>query len=263
MKETQKIHFFFQQLFSQNQISAAKFTLYLSPEAKGSRVILGDPNDSPQLRPSVASMGSCPVTSNAKNWECSMTSVTISNKVINLNAKVLFDTGSSFLIIPIADFKLLKPLLLDASKATCGLTNLNQLVCKCTSPSIFPELNLVINGHSLNIPNSQLITQDRTAEYGCKFNLLVNLNQNEPWVLGDDVLRGVLVTYDVNGRTVSYLKTSIPSELTIEEAKSSFWWWFFIILGIIVLAILAFVIYKFCFAGDAHEDKKEGMIKNK
>jgi len=252
-----------QQLYSQNHISAAKFTIYLSTEANGSRLILGDPADSPQLRTSVASMGSCPVASGDNYWACSMNSVTISNKGINLNAKVAFDSGSSFLIIPIADFKLLKPHLLDASKSTCGLTNLNQLVCKCTSPSVFPELNLVINGHSLNVPNSQMITYDRSAEYGCRFNLLVNLNQNEPWVLGDSVLRGVLVTYDVNGRTISYLKTSIPSELTIEEAKSSFWWWFFIILGIIVLAILAFVLYKYCFAGDSHEDKKETMLKNK
>jgi hypothetical protein len=264
---------FVRQLYSQNQISAAKFSIYLSPEARGSKLILGDPNDSPQLRQTVSNMGSCTVAAGAKHWECQMASIKFNNTDIRTNSRVIFDTGASYLIIPINDFKLIKSRLLDSQgNASCGLTPLNQLVCKCSSPSAFGDLNIVINGHNLNIPSSQLVSHDPQSEWPCRFNILLSLNQNDPWVLGDAVLRGVLVTYDVTGRTISFAKTTLPSELTIEESKSSgssFWWWFFIILGLILLVVIGWLIYRYCFAhpDSAHQEmgmeRKEPMMKNK
>jgi len=256
---------FILQLYNQGLISAPKFSFYLTEDNSGSRLIIGDIAESKQLEEISKNMGFCNVRQNSLYWECSMKTININNKQHLLNTKVIFDTGTSFTIIPVNDFKVIKEEFLDKANATCALTFMNQLVCQCQNPKIFPDINLMINGYSLNIDNSQLISYEPIYEYQCRFQILIDLNLFDSWILGDNALRGVLLTYDMENKRVSFIKTELPREITISNNNQNNSILFIYLLGIVLSAIIIFSLYK-CFytdKGKVVDDKNIGLLEVK
>jgi hypothetical protein len=256
---------FILQLYNQGLISAPKFSFYLTEDNSDSRLIIGDIAESKQLEEISKNMGFCNVRQNSLYWECSMKTININNKQHLLNTKVIFDTGTSFTIIPVNDFKVIKEEFLDKANATCALTFMNQLVCQCQNPKIFPDINLMINGYSLNIDNSQLISYEPIYEYQCRFQILIDLNLFDSWILGDNALRGVLLTYDMENKRVSFIKTELPREITISNNNQNNSILFIYLLGIVLSAIIVFSLYK-CFyieKGKVVDDKNIGLLEVK
>lgn len=256
---------FIMQLYNQGMISSPKFSFYLTEDTMESRLIIGDIADSSQLIDITEKMGFCHVLKNSLYWECSMKSVIINKKESFISSKVIFDTGTSFIIIPVSDFKLIKEDLLDSANSTCALTTMNQLVCQCSSPKIFPNINLVINGFKLNLDNSQLISYEPIYEYQCRFQILIDLNMFDSWILGDNALRGVLLSYDLQDKKISFIKADVPKEITINDNNQNNYIFFFYILGLVLIAVFMVGLYK-CMNSEKNnvtDEVNEGLLQNK
>jgi hypothetical protein len=245
---------FIQQLHASKQISSPSFSLHLTGSPSQSTLLLGDLAESRELDALRNSMGSCTVPAGSDNWECNLETVNVNGKDISVSSKVIFDSGAAFIVVPINDFKLIRNE--TVSNSTCAINAINQLVCKCTSPSEFPDVVLKINGNNITLTHDQLISYEPVYDFPCRFNVVLDLNMFGSWVLGEAALRGLLVSYEINARKVSFVRTdSLPESITFEGQKSGFNWWILLwIFLAILLLVLGYIIYKYCFsASEASE----------
>jgi len=248
---------FIQQLYNEKIISSPSFALHLSPNGNESTLLLGDISESRELDSLRSKMGSCSVPSSSKLWECSLDTVNVNGKNITVISKVVFDSGASFMIIPINDFKLIRNDTI--SNRTCAMNNLNQLVCKCESVSEFPGLKLLLGGSNMTLNPEQLVKYQPQFEYPCRFNILLDLNIFGSWVLGESALKGLLVSYDIKNRNIGFVKVdTLPNNIVFQGPKTGFNWWiiFWILLAIAVL-VLCYYLYRYCFV---HNDGREGLL---
>jgi len=243
-------------------ISSPTFALYLSEGESDSRLILGDITESSQFEALRKKMGSCTVVAGAKNWECSLDKVSVNGRDISIGSKVIFDSGASFIVIPISDFKMIKNETIGNS--TCAINAFNQLVCKCSSPTEFSDLGLIINGYNLTLSHDQLVSYEPAFDFACRFNIVLDLNMFGSWVLGETALRGLLVSYEMNNRKISFVKTdSLPTGITFDQPKSGFnWWILFYIFLVILLLVGGYLIYKYCFAS-SEAATQEGAVNKR
>ena len=198
---------FITQLYKQKVIKSQKFSFYLSDSSRDSSFILDDISEIPFFKQIYKKMSFCPVKSDANSWECEMRSVDIDRKEILMNSKVSFDTGTSYIVIPAMNFMQIKPTFIDSVNTTCAYTELNQLVCKCLSPKIFPEIRLNINGNHLIINPLNIIDYEPSHEYQCRFQIIVSTDKFDYWILGDSALRGLLISFDLAKRTIGFTNT--------------------------------------------------------
>ena len=186
-------------------IKSQKFSFYLSDSSRDSSLILDDISNYAFFKQIYKKMSFCTVKTSVDNWECDLNSVEIEKQTIIMNSRVSFDTGTSYILIPAMNFMQIKPKLIDSIKASCAFTeNLNQLVCKCSSPKIFPLIKLNINGNQLEINPINIIDFEPNNDYQCRFQILISPKEFDHWILGDSALRGLLFSFDVAKRTVGF-----------------------------------------------------------
>lgn len=210
---------FIRQLYINKVISSPRYSFFLSDSSRDSLIILDDLSEIEKYRPLYKSMSFCKVEQKSDYWQCGLDTVKIGSEVITINSKVLFDTGTSYLIIPGIYFNQLKPFLIDNNNSTCGLNEIGQLLCKCSSQNIFPDMELSLNGQRLKISFSKMIDYEPYNQYQCRFHVIVtNSHLFDFWILGDSVLRGMLLSFDVGTRTIGFNQdiTSLGFNITQE-----------------------------------------------
>jgi hypothetical protein len=248
---------FIHQLYNEKIISSPSFALHLSSNGNESTLLLGDIYESRELDSLHSKMGSCSVPSSSNLWECTLDTVNVNGNNITVISKVVFDSGASFMIIPINDFKLIRNDTISNRK--CAMNHLNQLVCKCESASEFPGFKLFLGGSNITLTAEQLVTYQPQYEYPCRFNILLDLNIFGSWVLGETALKGLLVSYDIENRNIGFVKVdTLPSYIVFQGPKTGFNWWivFWILLAVAVL-VLSYYLYRYCFI---HKQGREGLL---
>jgi len=234
------------------------FTFYLTDSKLGSRLYLGDISQNTYLTPLFKNMNYCDVPVGSRYWQCeieliSFTVNSIPGNVNNLssassNSKIIFDSGTSYLIIPANDFIYLLPKFADkAFENRCGVTPFFQLICQCGSPKDFDDIVLnLIGGSQFKIKIENLIQYFPALKYQCRFEILIDVNMMNFWILGDSVLRDTLLSFDLKRMSVGWIQeieklsdSMIFSNTTIVNAEDDNKIEFagYLIGGLVILAI--------------------------
>jgi cathepsin D len=265
-------------LHLQGQISKPFFSFFLTDSKKGSRLYIGDITQNEYLGPLFNQMKFCSVKDNAHYWQCDVQSLSFhsltdkqnSNLELFSSSKVIFDTGTSFLIIPANDFILLLPKF--SSKALnnkCGITPYLQFICQCSSPRDFDDIRLNLQNSAMSsefyIKVENLIQYFPSTSYQCKFEILIDIFMMDAWILGDSVLRDSLLTFDMQKRQIGWVQNidrltdSMIFANKSDDVKNFTWW----LLGIVIFIIsLTYIIVRMAKCYAATESRQENLLNN-
>lgn len=235
---------FIYSLYLNKLISAPKFTVLIDHSKKGSRIYFGDVTGSAQLSDQKLdfSQNYCNIPGHIPYWACLMNSIKISgsSKAISPTSPLaVFDTGTSYLIVPSADFIELGNELSRSSGNKCAITKYNQLICTCGSSSEFPDLEFTFNTGSFKIKTKDLITYIPGLDYECFFEVLTtNSKDLDIWILGDSILRSLAVEFDMDSRRISFQSINASDSTGINNSPLAALFWLMIVYLILVFAVL-------------------------
>ena len=171
------------------------------------------------------------------------------------SSKVIFDSGTSYIIIPSNDFLAIIEFLMAKSKyengGKCGLNAEMQLICQCSSPKDFGKLVLHFNENTtFEIVLEDIIDYFPTLEYQCHFQILADMFFNDTWILGDSALRSTLITFDMQERTVQWVQMNkrLNEDEMIKDDSENYnnaIYYTWVVVAIAFLVILGFLAYCF------------------
>ena len=249
---------FIETLYNQQQISAPAFTFYLLGVNNISRLYVGDILNNVYLSKLFkTNLHECYVDKNSIYWECSTPNgVQLINQnnnrkhLFNTNAKMIFDSGSSYTLIPKNDLMAIMNFL--KAEHNCIISNSNQLLCQCSSPDEFGKIILNFdskNKFCLNL--NQMIEFAKRDKYQCHFQITMEQYDLNTWVLGDSSLRKNLISFNMYERKISFVQNisgiiddnKISQNKWIDNGGSllyKFVYWFIVLftVGLIILLIL-------------------------
>jgi cathepsin E len=266
-------------LYRQGKISSPSFSFYLTESKRDSRLYIGDITENEYLYDIFRNIKYVPVKTRSHYWETDLISMTLysqnnkslPNSTFESTSKVIFDTGTSYLIIPAVDFINIIPMLTaNAVEQKCAITQFLQVVCKCLSPSSFNDIELNISGQTFTIKTENLIEFYPTLEFQCRFEILVDIFMMDSWILGDNVLRYTMLTFDMDKRRIGYLQ-DIPrvSDREIvgdnQQDGTQAYNYDYVIYGIcaLVALVVIYMFYKCFFASDQVDGAAYVKIENR
>lgn len=197
-------------LYTNNLISNPKFTVFLNKNTEKSFIYFGDINTQNEINSNSAIeyKNKCKVRNNIPYWACFSTSIhTESNKIFRPDYNlVVFDTGTSYLILPNDDLTKLVNVISKYDSNTCGLTKYNQLVCKCSSPKDFDNFEIELDsGSTVKVNTEDLIYYDPSLIYSCVFEIIATSSDDiDLWILGDSVLRSTIIEFDMKDKMIRF-----------------------------------------------------------
>jgi len=200
---------FVTELHKQRVISSPKFGFYLSSSDQvNSKIFFGDFSFGTLLSPYYKLMEYCQVGSNEYKWSCDITRVEINKNKREITSKFVIDTATSYIYLPLSDFKIIKKFYVDGAKTECVKNEINQLICKCKDPSIFPDIILHINNDMFTIKSRDIIDYFPEMSYQCRFELIIDENNDDTWTLGTAALKNTLFSFDFLSRKIGFLQFS-------------------------------------------------------
>jgi hypothetical protein len=260
---------FAEELYQQKRINSPRFAIFMNE--KESRLLLGDYSQTPILSNTFKQMSYCNL-GNAKEWKCDITSVKVNNKNIVFESFAKFDTSLPYLKIPISDYKIFKKYILEPTNQECILTESNQLTCKCDKPSRFSDFSLFINNSPLMINTEKIINYFPNLDYQCHFEVYIDADNYDTWVLGTNVLEDVLLSFDTANKKIGFaqnpsgirtllLKEEIYEDIRDDSPSDKLFWLF----GMIFVMLCMYGLVRFA-NGDRFKffDRTDSFdIKNK
>ena len=245
---------FIYSLYNQNKIKDASFSFYLSGTREISRLYFGDILENEYVKSFLGEHKSCSVPTYSRYWECQIENglTLIQNKTsfpIRTSSKVIFDSGTSYIIVPSTDFLEMINILNSEDPNRCRLNKYYQLMCKCQSPKEFGFIQIKINANSIfNITLSDTIDYYPNFTYQCYFQMMADVFDINTWILGDSALRSTLITFNMNSRLIKWVQTkerfndnTLAESINQTETSSFSYWW--LIIGGITILIAGLVIY--------------------
>ena len=215
-------------LYNQNKITSPSFSFYLISISHQnstndiSRLYIGDILENDYINKLFQNkIKYCYLpSSNNDYWSCESQKIKFElkeeinnsnyiNKTLirNTNSKVIFDTGTSYTIIPKNDSKYIMEYFNKTLGKICFVTKLQQIICQCNSPKDFGNINIYFdeeNYYDINL--EKLIEYNETNRIQCRFKMLVEKNDFGMWIIGDSSLRGGLITYNMGERKISFIQ---------------------------------------------------------
>ena len=237
---------FVMSLYTNNIITKPKFTVFLDNEDNRSRIYFGELENEKAL---ILFENKCNIPNQIPYWACAAMKVSSDDYPLSYFEPdyklIVFDTGTSYLIIPITDvLKIIKLFQSKQDRTDCALTTNNQLICKCQSPPEFPDLYIDFGNNSrVNIPILSLIHYNEELSYQCVFEILASDGKElGVWILGDSILRNLIVEFDLENKQLSfnnktYVKPSIKLHYYIFGA-------FYLIAALIGMILMGRQIYR-------------------
>lgn len=241
-------------LYNQNKIKDASFSFYLSSTKEISRLYFGDILENSYMKSFLGKQHSCRVSAYSRYWECDIT------KGISLyqddiehsfasSSKVIFDSGTSYIIIPSNDFLTIVNYYNTKEPSMCRLNKYYQLMCKCNSPNDFGKIQLKIEGYSYyNISLPDVINYYPNFAYQCYFQIMVDVFDLNTWILGDSAMRSSLITFNMNLRKISWVQTkerfdeiALANSISNNTSRTFSLWWF--VIAAISLISIGGIIY--------------------
>ena len=243
-------------LYNQKQINSPSFSFYLFGVNNISRLYVGDILNNVYIAKLFKDKKQeCIVDSNNLYWECyPFKGIKLinndKNKTFYTNSSIIFDTGSSYTLIPKNDFMAIFNFLkLDHN---CMINIDNQLVCQCLKKNEFGKIEIHFDDKNKFVMNlNEMIEYYQNSNYQCHFQIIMELYDLNTWVLGDSALRKNLINFNMYERKISFIQniSGIIDDNKIAQNKwiykNGSWFytllfWFIIIvtIGLLVLFIL-------------------------
>ena len=249
---------FIETLYNQKQINAPAFSFYILGVKNISRLYIGDIlNNAYIAKLFKNNKQECLVDNNALYWECYPSNgIKIvnqnndKNKIVNSSSTIIFDTGSSYTLIPKNDFMTIFNFLnLDHN---CILSKENQLLCKCMSKDEFGKIEIIFNEKNKFVLDlNNMIEFYKKSIYQCHFQINMEIYDLNTWVLGDSSLRRNIISFNIYERKITFVQNisgiiednKIAQNKWINKSGSllySFIFWLIIIvtIGLLILFIL-------------------------
>ena len=262
---------FVESLYYQKKIGKASFSFILTDyESKNiSRIYFGDIIENKYIQKLFGNkFNKCQIPSYSKYWECQINNeiklnnnnnqINKSNEFIfNSNSKVIFDTGTSYIIIPKGDFLQILKYLNKNNNNSCKINQNYQLICNCQNKNNFGEISLNLgNNNYFNIKFENIIDYNKDLTYQCHFHIIVDVFDIGTWILGDSALKSNLISFNINEREIKFVQNLKEQLNNIKISKStvlnnndnnSYWTTFSIIywlLGIVfIFMIISVIVY--------------------
>lgn len=292
---------FVNMLYKQEKITSPKFSFYLTDSKKGSRLYMGDITENPDLGFLFKHMSQCDLHNKSRYWMCEINGIEVSaplnsdnmidsstgsvdttnstfssnstlptkstnTTLIQSTSKVIFDTGTSYLIVPALDFIQLVPHFTRyALNQKCGITPMLQFVCQCRSPKDFQDVVLYFPSKDGSTSTKFVINSENmiefypTTSFQCRFEILVDIFMMDAWILGDSVLRDSLLTFDMKSRQVGWVQDidTVTNDYIMGEiaksnvedvnpqTSSNLWWY---LLALVIVLTLSFLVVKMAYS---------------
>ena len=249
---------FIETLYNQKQINEPSFSFYLFGVKNISRLYIGDILNNVYISKLFNNnKQECFVGKNDLFWECyPYNGIKLINnnsdkiKTFNTNSSIIFDTGSSYTLIPKPDFMIIFNFL--KLEHNCIISGENQLLCQCSSKNEFGKIELNFDNKNKFVINlNNMIEFYRNSKYQCQFQITMEIYDLNTWILGDSSLRRNLISFNMYERKISFIQnisgiiedTKIGQSSWINKSGSllySFVFWFIILvtIGLIILFIL-------------------------
>ena len=250
-------------LYNQNKISVPSFSFYLL-SYKGnnntnyiSRLYIGDILENNYINNLFKNKTKyCYLPGRNDYWMCESQFIKFeklnTTKTLNSKSGVIFDTGTSYTIIPNNDSNFVMNYFNNTLGKKCFITKFHQIICECNSEKDFGNMKIYFDEENYFLINFEdLIDYNRNFRYQCHFKILMSNLEFGMWVIGDSSLRGNLITFNMKERKINFVQniSEIIDDNKISRSKifqgrlNSFWIWIIIIIGI--LAIVAIIYYFF------------------
>ena len=207
---------FIESLYYQNKIKTSSFTFYLTNNKEQSRLYFGNILENKYISNffNNKKINKCYVPSNANYWLCDIENeikIYDSNNKESFNfistSNLIFDTGTSYIIIPRTDFLQIITYLNKNSLDKCRINQNYQLICKCKSQYEFGSLSINLgNGNFFNITFSDVIDFSSKNIYQCHFQIMVDVFDIKTWILGDSALRSTLISFNIEKREIQFIQ---------------------------------------------------------
>ena len=250
---------FIMKLLNQKYINSPVFSIYFSESNRDSKLYLDDQSKNQNFAHIYKEMNYCDVISKSSNyWECELKGVIIlDNKTNFTNKRIIFQTSTTFLIIPSLDFALISPQFIGDN--TCSKTDLNQLICKCKSPNTFNDIRIIVNNGTIKIESKYIIDFEPYHEYQCRFQIIIDNNFNNSWIIGDSALRGMFVSFDYSKGRIGFNRNLFFQELLKGEKHTEDVKIYYFVMLVVICFVMVWL-YRW-----ANSDKSNNVIlvKNK
>lgn len=243
---------FIYSLYKNGKIRDVSFSFYLTENKADSRLYLGDILENLYMKQFLGKPQSCEVPNQSNYWLCNMNqiSMTSSNNVtfsFVSKSKVIFDSGTSYIIIPATDMvEIISYLKNDVLNHTCNLSSEMQLICQCSSPKDFGMMVLTIDNSSFTINFEDIIDYmpATSPDFACKFQILADVFFEDAWILGDSALRSTLISFNMKSKSIQWVQTKGRiNEMALAESmnqiNTTFWIWTGIGIGVLILCAIA------------------------
>ena len=245
---------FIDSLYTQNQINEPAFSFYLMGVNNISKIYIGDIFKNEYIANLFKSnINECLVDSNSLYWECFSQDIKISSKdnikekIFYSNSTFIFDTGSSYTMIPKNDFDIIFNFL--NLEHNCILNKFNELLCQCNSEKDFGKIEINFDKNNKFIINlEKLIMINNNGNYKCHFQIVKETYDLSSWVLGDSALRGNLINFNLYERKISFVQ-NISGIIDEKKISNSKWikrgtnFLIYLIIGILSFIFICIFIY--------------------
>jgi hypothetical protein len=211
---------FVNELYRKGIISAPKFSFYFSSGSfLDSKLYLGDFYYNTPISPVYKQLNYCKVSSNLNKWGCEINSIHIGKTILPIVSNLIIDTGSTNVVVPISDFKIIKKYVLDSVHAECVRSETNQLLCKCDSPNIFPNIKLYVGPQKnlFEIKTLDLIEYTPSVHYQCRFHILVEMDNLDTWTIGTAAMKNLFLSFDIATKKIGFSQNPKNIEAYINQ----------------------------------------------
>ena len=218
---------FIESLYNQKQINEPAFSFYLMGINNISKLYIGDILKNEYILNLFKNkVNQCFVDINALYWECNANEgIKISNKnnskekIFYTNASFIFDTGSSYTMIPKNDFDIIFNFL--NLEHNCILNKYNELLCQCNDEKDFGKIEIMFDKENQFVMNLEKMINIINGNYKCHFQIVKEYYDLSFWVLGDSALRGNLISFNLYERKIGFIQniSGIIDEKNISKSK--------------------------------------------
>ena len=254
---------FIQTLYKENKIKSPSFSFYLTHNKQKSRLYIGDILENDYIRElfSYTKFNKCSVPSSSNYWLCNINNgieMYDSNNTNTYNfqstSNVIFDSGTSYIIIPRTDFLQIITHL-NSKSDNCKINQNYQLICKCNSPNEFGSFSIKFdNDNIFNISFYNVIDYNSKNYFQCHFQIMVDVFDIHTWILGDSALRSSLITFNMEKREIKYLQNinerinklrlATSAAVAIETINSYYYdIIYYLLIAVVIFMIISVIIY--------------------
>ena len=241
-------------LYNQKQINEAGFSFYLLGVNNISKIYIGNILKNEYIYNLFkGKIKECLVQSDSLYWECtSKNGITMTNKAQNnqkifyTNSSFIFDTGSSYTMIPKNDFYTIFNFI--KLEHNCELNKYNEIICQCNSENEFGKIEINFDGNNKYIIDLSNLIDIAYGNFKCHFQIVKENYDLNFWILGDSALRGNLINFNLYERKISFVQ-NISGIIDEKKMENSNWiqkgsnLLFYLIIAFIILAAICLLVY--------------------